>query len=123
MEEKQKYEFIKTISRAKQGTSGYEYVAMIADAEVLAEDGISVESMRSASRQESARGSFNAAVIRMRKGVHLMTKEQLAERLQVLKEQKLDKSVAAFERAIECIAIRDAQFSGPTPAVSKYAPA
>ena len=121
---KDSFEFIKTISRPKAGTSGYEFVAMIVDAEVLAQDSISVESIRSASRQENARDSFNTAVIKMRKGVHLMTEEQMTTRLAVLKEQKLAKSVAAFERAIECLHRRQAELNKQpaAPAARQRAP-
>ncbi|MBI3441370.1 MAG: hypothetical protein HY052_06175 [Proteobacteria bacterium] len=87
MEDKARYVFLKTVEK------GGVYSALIADSGVLSKGQI-----------DSIKNAFNAhAAPLMRAGILPMTAKQLKERIPVLKEQGLDKSVAAFERAIECV--------------------
>jgi len=90
MEQTPRYVFLKTIpAQNKDGT----FVALIADAQILGEGGV-----------RSMQLAFNAhAAPLSRKGLLPMTAEQLVQRLPELEEQGLDKSMAAFQRAIECV--------------------
>lgn len=95
MEERQKHHFIKTVQRPEG------WVAMFADAEVLGGEH-AVESLRTASKT----ATFNA--VKIREGVHFYSAEQLTRRIGTLKIEGLDRSAAAFERALAAIVTRNA---------------
>ena len=89
MEQEQRYHFLKTTSGREGG-----FIALIADAEK-----VDVNSLRCA---------FNAhAAPVMREGILAMTAVQLKTRLPELKKQGLDKSMAAFETALQAIEKRN----------------
>lgn len=97
MEAAQKLHFIKTVERQ----NGWQ--AMIADAEFIG--GLAgVKALRSASKISD---TFNG--MRIRGGVHFYTAEQLQTRLPDLEKQGMDKSAAAFRRALECINARQSK--------------
>jgi hypothetical protein len=82
-----RYRFLKTASHDGQ------IVALIGDQEILGEDGI-----------KSIRQAFNAhAAPLMRRGVLTMTVDEITRRLPELESMGMTESVAAFQRARECI--------------------
>ncbi len=102
------HQFIKSVQRDG------EWVAVVADANVLAANGSSIEALRSA----SLTGAFNA--MRTRAGIHQMTADQLEERIAVFKGHGLDKSASSMQRALDVINEKNGK-SGTAPAVTRPA--
>lgn len=92
-----RYRFLKTTEREGR------VVAMIADVDRIGEAGVS--SMRNAFRAHA-----NPII---RDGVVLMNADQLRERLPELEHHGMANSVAAFQRAIQCISDREPHQAPP----------
>ncbi len=87
MEEKAKYNFLRTIEK-----DGH-YIALIADRDILGDAGV-----------ESLRLAFNAHACPLtRTGLLLLCLEQLETRLPILEQQRKDKSLENCKLAIRCI--------------------
>jgi hypothetical protein len=101
MEEKQRYYFLKTSYSDKDK----EWTAVIADATVLGDSGLA-----------SVRNAFNTSAKAVsRGGVHIMTLDQLQQRLPDLEKAQMDKSLGAYNRAIQCIHVKNGVVAEASP--------
>jgi hypothetical protein len=101
MEDKQRYYFLKTSYSEKEK----EWIAVIADAAVLGDSGLA-----------NMRNAFNATAAPVsRGGVHIMTLDQLQQRLPDLEKAQMDKSLGAYNRAIQCIHVKNGVVAEPSP--------
>lgn len=91
MEKNQRYVFIKSLKRSE------DWIAMIADDEVLRKNGSSAESIKNA----AVSTTFNA--VRLREGVHFFNSSQVNRLLKNCEKMGMNKSAESLQRAIEVL--------------------